>query len=366
MTVRPLPALLLLALVQGQISAGADDAAPEAQGGQDDAAAEAAADAAVAPEEADEPEPALTPRGQYNRGLERLRAGDATAAAEAFLAARDQAGPDPELRYRAAFNLGMALAAQADFSAEADAAAPPAEEDQQAPLEEVIDLLRQSAAWFNDAVRLAPSGDDDARINLELISRRILQLADQLNEGDKLERRLDRLIDDQRGVRDQVRQLLGVVAEQGASAEPLAFRTDFEALASRERMLMAEVGDGIDLATEERLFIEQTAAEERTPEQQARAHRLTAVHDYLERARQSLSDSRRRLRRLQGERAHRRVDAALAELKRAREQLRDPVAVLNAVARDEGELILHTSVLAAFDGGVAALQDETPPAWLTA
>ena len=357
--------LLAILLALGQVASAEDPATPEAQ---DDPAAEPAAEAAVAPEEeADEQAPVLTPRGQYNLGLEQLRAGDATAAAEAFLAARDEAGPDPELRYRAAFNLGLALAAQADFSADAEAAEPPAEDgQQQAPLEEVIDLLRQSAAWFNDAVRLAPAGDDDARVNLELISRRILQLADQLNEGDKLERRLDRLIDDQRGVRDQVRQLLGAVAEQGASAEPLGFRTDFEALASRERMLMAETGDGIDLATEERLFIEQTAAAERTPEQQARAHRLAAVNDFLERARQSLSDSRRRLRRLQGERAHRRIDAALAELKRAREQLRDPMAVLNAVARDESELILHTSVLAAFADGAAALQDETPPAWLTA
>lgn len=338
---------------------------------EDDAAADAAAAGAPAQEagqEDDAPPPALSPRGQYNMGLARLRVGDATAAAEAFLTARDEAGPDPELRYRAAFNLGLALAAQADFSA-ADAEQPPVDGDaeaQQAPLEEVIDLLRQSAAWFNDAVRLAPVGDDDARVNLELISRRILQLADQLNEGDKLERRLDRLIDDQRGVRDQARQLLGTVAEQDASAEPLGFKTDFEALASRQRVLMAEVGDGIDLATEERLFIEQAPAEERTPEQQARAHRLAAVTDYLERARQSLSDARRRLRRLQGERAHRRVDAALAELKRAREQLRDPVTVLNAVARDESELILHTAALAAFRADAAALAEQVPPAWLTA
>lgn len=370
MSVRPLLALCLLVLPAAGPSFGEEDPAaavpPAEEADGDGPAAAVPEDAGVEPDELVDQEPELSPRGQYNLGLERLRTGDATAAAEAFLAARDQAGPDPELRYRAAFNLGLALAAQADFSAAAaaDAAEPP--EGQQAPLEEVIDLLRQSAAWFNDAVRLAPAGDDDARVNLELISRRILQLADQLNEGDKLERRLDRLIDDQRGVRDQVRQLLGAVAEQDASTEPLGFRTDFEALASRERVLMAEVGDGIDLATEERLFIEQTAAEERTPEQQARAHRLAAVNDYLERARQSLSDSRRRLRRLQGERAHRRIDAALAELKRAREQLRDPVTVLNAVARDQSELILHTSVFAAFQDNAAALQDEAPPAWLTA
>ena len=359
----PAAALLLCACMRCAV---AQDAAEEAAEEVESPPPTEAADAL--PETPDEDAaPALSPRGHYNVGLEQLAAGEPEAAAAAFLTARDEAGPDPELRYRAAFNLGVALATQADFASEgADAAAPPDEADgEPASGEAVIDLLRQSAAWFNDAVRLAPPGDDDARVNLELVSRRILQLADQLNEGDKLERRLDRLIDDQRGVRDQVRHLLAEVVAQEANAQPIGFKTEFEALASRERVLMAEVGDGIDLAAEERLFIEQAPAEERTPEQQARAHRLAALTDYLERARQSLSDARRRLRRLQGERGHRRADAALAELKRAREQLRDPVAVLGAVARDEAELLAHTSALAAFQSPAAALE-EAPPGWLTA
>ena len=359
----PVAALLLCACVRCAV---AQEAAEETAEEVESPAPTEAADAL--PETPDEDAaPALSPRGHYNVGLEQLAAGEPEAAAAAFLTARDEAGPDPELRYRAAFNLGVALATQADFASEsADAAAPPDEaEGEQASGEAVIDLLRQSAAWFNDAVRLAPPGDDDARVNLELVSRRILHLADQLNEGDKLERRLDRLIDDQRGVRDQVRHLLAEVVAQEANAQPIGFKTEFEALASRERVLMAEVGDGIDLAAEERLFIEQAPAEERTPEQQARAHRLAALTDYLERARQSLSDARRRLRRLQGERGHRRADAALAELKRAREQLRDPVAVLGAVARDEAELLAHTSALAAFQSPAAALE-EAPPGWLTA
>ena len=136
-------------------------------------------------------------------------------------------------------------------------------------------------------MRLAPRGDDDARINLELVSKWILQLADQINEGDGLEARLDRLIDDQRGIRDQVRGLLGEVASAGAGAEPVGFATDFEALAVRERTLMAEVGDCVDLAAEERLFIEQMPEEERSPDQQGRAYQLAAMTDYLERARGS-------------------------------------------------------------------------------
>lgn len=303
---------------------------------------------------------ALSARGNYNLGLERLAQGDATGAAEAFLTARDNAGPDPQLRYRVAFNLGLALATQADAKTAAAGAA-----EDEVDVEAALDLLRQSAAWFNDAVRLAPAADDDARVNLELVSRRILQLVDQLKEGDELTSRLDRLIDDQRGARDQVRQLLATVTERHAGADPLGFGADFDNIASRQRMLMAEVGDAIDLATEERLFIEQTPPEQRAPEQQSRAHQLANVTDYLERARQSLGDARRRLRRLQGERGHRRADAALAELKRAREQLRDPVTVLRAVSRDLGELIVHTMARAAFDDRSLRLE-ETPPPWLTA
>lgn len=292
--------------------------------------------------------PALTPRGRYNVGLDLLGAGDSQAASDAFLEARDSAGPDPELRYRAAFNLALALAS---------GVAP------DAPAEEAIDTLRQSAAWFNDAVRLAPPGDDDARINLELVSKRILALADQLNEGNRLEARLDRLIDDQRGLRDDVRRLLAEVDAEGAGTEPIGFKSDFDSLASRERRLTAEVGEGIDLAAEERLYIEQLPEEQRTPEQTTRAYQLAGVTDYLERARQSLSDARRLLRRLAGERAHRRADAALAEMKRAREQLLDPVAVLKAVVRDEMALIDHTRALAAFGQGVRL--DAGRPPWLT-
>lgn len=292
--------------------------------------------------------PALTPRGRYNAGLGQLATGDSQAAADAFLAARDAAGPDPELRYRAAFNLALALAT---------GVAP------DTPPEEAIDTLRSSAAWFNDAVRLAPPDDDDARINLELVSQRILELADQLNEGNRLEARLDRLIDDQRGLRDAVRRLLAEVEAEEADTEPIGFKNDFDALASHERRLMAEVGEGIDLAVEERLYIEQLPEEQRTPEQRSRAYQLAGVTDYLERARQSLSDARRLLRRLAGERAHRRADAGLAEMKRAREQLLDPVAVLKAVVRDEMALIDHTRALAAFGAGVRL--DAARPRWLT-
>ena len=145
---------------EGAAPVAGDPAAPAA-GDPDVQAGEAAPmadDAAAAASE----EPATeassdawegNPRGQYNHALGRLAEGAFAEAAAGFLGARDAAGPDPELRYRAAFNLGLALAGEADAAA---IAAPDAVEDR-------IETLRDSAAWFHDAVRLAAEGDDDAR-----------------------------------------------------------------------------------------------------------------------------------------------------------------------------------------------------------
>ncbi len=344
----------VIALLGLALGVAADtEAVPESEGAT--AAAVNDGDAAPAPPDTDTGEPVPdNPRQRYNLALEQLQGGSLQVAADGFLAARDAAGPDPELRYRSAFNLGIALAGQADAA-------------QGAP-EDAIEALRDSAAWFHDAVRLAPEGDEDARVNLEVVLRRIQQLADQLNDGKRLEARLDRIIDDQRGIRDGLRQLLTRVEADGAAAQPTGFQDAFESLAVRERTLLAEASDIADLAAEERSHIEGQGEENVTPEQRSRALQLTGLDEYLQRARQSLSDTRRRLRRLEGERAHRRGDTALAELKRAREQLLDPVSVLKAVARDQSSLLGHTQALAAFDDSEIAvrvgLEGEAPP-WLT-
>ena len=291
------------------------------------------------------PEDSLTARGQYNAGLEGLEQGDFAGAAGAFLAARDDARGDAVLRYRSAFNLGMALAGQADSSVEEEP-------------EESITTLRSSAAWFSDAARLAPEGADDARVNLEIVLRRIQQLADQINRDGRLEARLDRIIDDQRGLRDQLRQLLAdAESEQGAD-----FRHRFESLAASERALLAEASDVADLAAEERAHIQGKDDGTLSPEERARAFQLGSMDRYLQRARQSMSDTRRRLRRLEGERGHRRADTALGELKRAREQLSDPVTVLKAIIRDETSVVAHADALASVS---VDDEEEGPPPWLT-
>ena len=297
----------------------------------------------------------LSARARYNLGLQHLAEQAPENAATAFVAARDEAGQDLELRYRAAFNLGVALAAHAD------------EQQAQSP-GQAIQTLRSAAAWFNDAIRIAPEDDDDARVNLEIVLRRIQQLADQLNQGNRLEARLARIIDDQRGLRDRIRRLLATVESKGAGTEPVGFKREFDELATFERALLAEAGTIADLAAEERALIEEESDEARSQQDTVRAFQLQSLDHYLQRARQSLSDARRRLRRLEAERAHRRADAALSELKQAREQLLDSVTVLEAVARDEASLFAHTQALAALQGGGLRLDRqrhaEAPP-WLT-
>ena len=349
-TARPRLTMLVCLLTLATSQAGGQEAAGASETNNVDAAATEANDSA--PQEQDNLAP-LTPRQRYNVGRERLGGGDPGGAADAFLSARDDAGADAELRYRAAFNLGLALAAQADAAAEEP--------------ERAIGIYRDSAAWFADAVRGAAKGDDDARVNLELVQRRIQQLADQLNQGRGLEQRLERAIDDQRDLRDRLRRLLADTPEAGAAPRP-----DFDPLATQARTLLADAGDVADLAGEERALLDSIDVAERSPEQTVRAVQLVGLESYVNRARQSISDSRRRLRTGEGERAHRRADAALAELKRAYEQLLHPVTVLKAVAGDELSLAADTSRLANFTAAGIRLEANEdantggPPEWLTA
>lgn len=320
-------------------------------------------------------------RARYNQALSDYEQGRWEAAAEGFLEARNQAGQDSELRYRAAFNLGLTHARQADDAGQGggqeagQAAGPGPGQD----IEKQIEQLRRSAAWFRDAVRLRPEGGggkDDARVNLEVVLRRIQVLADQLNKGkNSLEARLDRVIEDQRGLRDRVRALMERVAASGSAAEPVAFQKDFDELAKEQRMLLADTGTVSDLAGEEMGLVQGKPEEERTQEEQVRLVQLQNMDHYLQQARGSLADTRRLLRRLQGASAHRRADAGLAELKRAREQLLDPVTVLKGIAQDQTLLLMHTGALEQLgkgslsvspDGDGADDGDQAAPAWLTA
>ncbi len=205
-------------------------------------------------------------RAGHNRGLAALAAGKFEDAEKALLAARDGAGGDDELRRRAAYHLGLAHARHAESLAETEA-------------ERAVDLYRQGASWMRDAVRLDPE-DAEARRTLEVILRRIQALVDRLGrEEGALEARLDRLIEEQRGVLGGVRALLAEVARAGASSDPVGFRAEFDRVATAERQLNAEAGAIADTAADEQASIRARPEDQRSPEQRGRLAALDAVID---------------------------------------------------------------------------------------
>lgn len=295
----------------------------------------------------------VVPRANYNRGLRHLAVGELDKARDKVLSARDEAGADEALRFRSASALGHTLARQADAVEVAEPA-------------QALELLRQSAAWFQDAARQRPK-DDEPRKNLEKVLRRVQILADKLNEHGGLQAQLERIIADQRGLRDQVRLLL-VRLDSDKVKDPVGFRSEFAATATQQRALMADVGTLIDSASDERDLIEQKGDEQRTDMDKVRAVQLQAATHYLERARAEQADTRRELRRLDAVESLSSAAGSLEALKRAREQLLDPIAVLKSIAVEQMELTAHTEALAhGREPQIGVAEDAVPqiPAWLT-
>jgi hypothetical protein len=296
------------------------------------------------------------PRRIYNEARRAFEKKDFNAAKKGFLTARDSAQGDVELRARAAFNLGLTLAKEA--------------EGQNGP--EALEALRQSAAWFRDLIHLGSDAKEtaDARICLEVILRRIQALADELNKGqNSLDARLSRVIDDERALRERIADLWNRVDAQGVVTAPTAFREEFQAAESLQRTLLADASTVADLAADETEKIRGKTEKERSQEESMRLVMLGNMEKYGEAARSEMADARHLLGRLQVERAHGKVLAALAALTRAREQMQDPVSVLRGLAEDERTIQLQTTALdglkkKAFtlDTGKAA----KAPVWLTA
>ncbi len=297
------------------------------------------------------PRESLAPRAAYNLALESLGARELEEARHLFEIARTAAGTDGETRYRATYGLGWLEAAGADARLESEPA-------------EALSQLALAADRFRDSLRLRP-GSEDARHNLEVVLERARVLADSLRdpEGVTLATRLDELAQRQRELVGGVRSTLALPE---AAAELPASRTRFRDLSSRQRLILS---DGDALAGEadaERLRIEAKPAEEQQPEEQLRAVQLGQLLHYLQRARERMGHARRELRQRRPERAHRRAAVALHELKRARDQLRDPVEVLAVLLGDAVEVGLSTQLYAmsgAAVPGTASPQER--PDWLT-
>jgi hypothetical protein len=270
-------------------------------------------------------------RERYNDGVAALARGEHEAAEKALLEARDQAGVDPELRYRAAYDLGVAYAAHALAAKGA----------QSPDLAKALELDQQAVAWFGDAVRLRKD-DPDATANLAIVQARAQALADELRRGEgKLEARLDALLKGQRDVLEGARKAWAMIKERGG-ADPLAGKEALIKLADTERGLVAEAGVIGDLASDEIDQIGKKAEDKRTQQEQIRVVQLKNLDLYLIEGRSRIAEARRKLQELAAEAGVERAEAALVALKRAREQLLDPITVLKELGREQGDALRDT------------------------
>ena len=293
-------------------------------------------------------------RAAYNDGIAKLEAGDVEAASRLLEAARSQAGTDGEARFRATYNLGWVEVSAADAVM---AAAP----------ETALEHLYRAAAWFREAVDLRP-GNDDARYNLEIVMRRALELADSLAAGDEgdLLQDLEALIEHQRGFLASLRD--GVAAQEAGDAVNVTpeVRRQFRGLAARELTVLADAEALNERAARAIEGINAKPIAERSPQEALRAARLEAAVGHLHHARERAAQARTRLRRMQGERAYRRAAAALGAFQRARDQLLDPVARLDALLADGVELAQLTSMKAGLERGITDVgADASVLDWLT-
>ena len=289
-------------------------------------------------------------RDKYNEGVAAIAKPDFAAAEKALIDARSQAGVDPELRFRAAYDLGIAFAAHADQ----------VKTGKDADLAKALDLAQQARWWFSDADRLRP-GDADTKTNLGIMRARIQAIGDELRKGEgKLEVRLDHLINDQRSVLESAREAWLAIQRAGG-ADPLAQHATLTPLADRERGIVAEAGVVSDLAADEIDAIAKKPEDKRSEEEKVRVIQLKNLDVHLLDGRTRITEARRKLQDLAAEDGVARAEAALVALKRAREQLLDPITVMRQVAQDELEVIKDT---AQSDPKASQLGDTAAPAAL--
>jgi Ca-activated chloride channel homolog len=297
-----------------------------------------------------------TARDVYNEGTVALTSQKYSEASELLLSARDEAKSDGELRQFSAYNLALSHALNGmNFE----------EQEPQKASEEYA----QAASWFRDAVRLDPD-DEDSRKNLEVVLKRMQLLADRLNSGQNgLEEQMDRLLDDSRTLRDQLRELSNKISSTGDDQDPTGYRTQFDSLAVQVRTLQADASTVLQLSASERRNIEDKVEQERTEEDQIRSVQLTYLELHLTEGRDEISDTRRKLRRLDIERAVQNMEETVQSLKRAREQLLSPITVLQSLVQEEQALIQMSEIKLASELQSLNLEDNRTevalPSWFT-
>ncbi|HEY4177179.1 MAG TPA: hypothetical protein VGM90_10120 [Kofleriaceae bacterium] len=296
-------------------------------------------------------------RDKYNEGVAALQKSDYEAAEKVFVEARSNAGVDPELQFRSAYDLGIAFAAHADKVKQGD----------QPDLEKALELAQTSASWLSDAARQRKD-DPAVQANLAIVRARVQAISDELRAGEgKLETRLDKLIGDQRAILDDARQAWAAVKQAGG-ADPLAQQQTLTHLADRERGIVAEAGVVTDIAADEIDAIGKKPEDKRSEQEKVRVMQLKNLDLYLLDTRTDIGDARRKLQDLDAENGVTKAEEAMVALKRGREQLLDPITVLQTVAQEEVGVMRETMFAANVDNevvhGTLQPQNEKLPQWL--
>ena len=292
-------------------------------------------------------------RALYNLALSKLQDDDLAQAERLLTTTRDKAGADGEARLRATYNLGWLQVKRADAML------------QEQP-EEALQALHKAADWFREAITLRPN-HQDARFNLEIVLRRALALADSLAKRDQQDvlSLLNILLEKQRGYLNDLRNGVDLLAARADPNAAQQARSAFRQLSINQLTLLDEAQTVSERADQELQLIKAKEEQERTPEEQVQAAQLDQTLAYLHRARERMGQTRSQLRRLQAERGYRRASAALSALKRAREQLQDPVARLDGLLADGLEIARFTSVKALSKQSLQQTAQAALPAWLS-
>lgn len=298
----------------------------------------------------------INPRQVYNEAVSMLGSGRLDAAEKQFLSARRHAGADGVTRYRATYNLGWVEIRRADAVIK----------DQP---NQALDHLQAAIEWFRDAVRLQPQ-ETDPRQNLELTARRALALADALQNRDPVEltQQVDRLIDQQRQLVQQIAGIVEDVGDANESTRSDAVRARFGQLELAQRHILSAAQELALRVRQESDQLEQTDEDERTADQRLRLAQLVAVEAHLYQAVGRIGQGRQQLRQHQAVRAYRRASAGLDGLKRVRDQLRDLSQLLGAVIQDASVLMRQTAWFTAARADVNVTdpsKSQIPPPWLT-
>lgn len=307
----------------------------------------------------DKEEEHSSPRELYNRAIAFVST-DFDRAERLLNASRREAGVDGELRYRALYNLGWVEVNRADKLLTAEP-------------EQALKHLEMASGRFREAIRVRPESDE-ARHNLEIISRRILELADALAKRDSQEfaPRLDALIVRVREHQTDLQKTCALVATDGAELEK--FRNDFRQLGVTQRQIISDLEKLAEDARRQ-LASDKAVPQTQSPQTQStqpgsqqavQTVQLNSMLGHLDNAVQRMHKARSFVRRLQSERAFVRWAAALSDTKRARDQLRDPLEVLSVLIGDATEQMNLTRVMQL--SASPKLENETQPtkpSWLS-